>query len=235
MTKIDSLRCLLFPCFTSSPSTTTSSSAAKKRLSASLRDYPDQDHPKKTHHQTQDQELDSSSSSPSTATSDDRRSTASQISQIPSRPSKSMVISTFFGRRLSHVWFCVQLDRLSTKPSLLLELSLSTYNLLKEMRSGLVRVTLECDGTEIGSCPLHSVPVWTMYCNGRRVGFAVRRKPTEETRSLLKKMQSMTVGAGVIPSRSDSGEIMYMRANYEWVVGSADSESFHLINPDNCP
>lgn len=56
---------------------------------------------------------------------------------------------------------------------------------------------------------------------------------------MLKKLESMTVGAGVLPSGSGSGsgesdldEVMYMRANYEHVVGSSDSESFHLINPD---
>lgn len=54
-------------------------------------------------------------------------------------------------------------------------------------------------------------------------------------------MKSMTVGAGVIPPGLGVGpgqlseEIMYMRANYEHIVGSADSESFHLINPDQCP
>lgn len=58
---------------------------------------------------------------------------------------------------------------------------------------------------------------------------------------MLKTMQSTTVGAGVMPSGfglgsgSGSEEVMYMRANYEHVVGSADSESFHLINPDEFP
>ena len=59
---------------------------------------------------------------------------------------------------------------------------------------------------------------------------------------MLKLMQSMTVGAGVMPAGFALGseaeshqEVMYMRANYDHVVGSADSESFHLINPDQCP
>lgn len=55
---------------------------------------------------------------------------------------------------------------------------------------------------------------------------------------MLKTMQSTTVGAGVIPagfwSTSGSEEIMYMRANYEHVLCNADSESFHLVNPDDC-
>ncbi|GMH10179.1 hypothetical protein Nepgr_012020 [Nepenthes gracilis] len=237
MTKIDSLRRLLLPCFTPSTSTTATSSTAiaRGRLSTFVR-Y-ERAEPRKSYScsRTQDQEHDTSSTT-SAATDD---SATTQISFIPSRPSKSMVILTFFGRRHSHIWFCVQLDRLSPKPSILLELPLSTQNLVKEMRSGLLRIALECDESEIGSCPLHSVPVWTMYCNGRRVGFATRRKAADEIRAMLKNMQSMTVGAGVLPSGSDvdsgSGEIMYMRANYEWVVGNADSESFHLINPDNCP
>lgn len=79
-----------------------------------------------------------------------------------------------------------------------------------------------------------------MYCNGRKVGFAIRRKASGQNRLMLKTMESMTVGAGVIPagfgpSGSEAEEVMYMRANYEHVIGSADSESFHLINPDEYP
>ncbi|GMH26522.1 hypothetical protein Nepgr_028365 [Nepenthes gracilis] len=240
MTKIGFLRRFFLLCF--APSTTpTTTTTTKRRLSSSLRD--DLEEPLRPQHhneQTQDQEDFNSSSSLSFFSADgsDRGATATKISQIPSRPSKSMVISTFFGHRNSHIWFCVQLDRLNTKPSLLLELSLSTHNLIKEMRSGLVRIALECNGSEVGQCPLHSVPIWTMCCNGRRVGFAARRYATEEIRLILMKMQSTTVGAGIIPSgsnmSSDSGDVMYMRACYEWVLGNADSESFHLISPDNC-
>lgn len=78
-----------------------------------------------------------------------------------------------------------------------------------------------------------------MNCNGKKAGFALRRKASEQIRLMLKTVQSMTVAAGVIPARlgssSDSEEIMYMRANYEHMVGRADSESFHLINPDESP
>ncbi|GAB2277942.1 hypothetical protein Dimus_012641 [Dionaea muscipula] len=268
MPKIDSLRRFFLPCcctssssssaFAAATSLTAASATTKKRLSASLRDDipDDEDHKPHRHSLTrQTQYSSSSSSAPSSSASSSVATTDvtsdegdvpvaaaaennNQISQIPPRPSKSMVISTFFGRRRARVWFCVQLDRLSTKPSLLLELSLTTHNLLKEMRSGLLRMTLECHGSEIGACRLHSVPFWTLLCNGRRVGFAVRRKPNEETQSIMKQMQSITVGAGVLPPEADSdpdlGEMVYMRANYEWVVGGPDSESFHLINPDDC-
>jgi uncharacterized protein (TIGR01570 family) len=33
-------------------------------------------------------------------------------------------------------------------------------------------------------------------------------------------------------TKGDEGELMYMRATYERVVGSSDSESFHMINPE---
>lgn len=233
MTKIDSLRRFLLPCITppmnpttvSFPGATTSTGASKKRLSTSLRDDID----------VQDSASSSASSSEATSAVSDYNLSAVTV---PQRPSKTMVIGTIFGRRKGHVWFCVQHDRLSVKPILLLELSIATSQLVHEMGSGLVRVALECPTRpEFKSCLLRSVPVWTMFCNGRKLGFAVRRSANEETRLMLKRLESMTVGAGVLPSGSGSGEsdtdeVMYMRANYEHVVGSSDSESFHLINPD---
>ncbi|RDY14711.1 Protein MIZU-KUSSEI 1, partial [Mucuna pruriens] len=171
-------------------------------------------------------------SSPTSSTS-----SSTAASAAPPRPSKSMVIGTIFGNRRGHVWFCIQHDRLAHKPSLLLELPLSTDHLVREMRNGLVRIALECSPTrhDIATCPLRSVPLWTAFCNGKKNGFAARRRAGDRVRSILRTMQCVTVGAGVIPSGFGSGELMYMRANFEHVVGSADSESFHLINPDECP
>ncbi|KAI9152883.1 hypothetical protein LWI28_002480 [Acer negundo] len=232
MTKIDVLRRFLLPCIF--PSTVaTQTITVKKRLSTSLRDDLDETAANDGQETTsQDQEEDSVSPEDSNAASFSMTTTLQQP-----RPSKSMVIGTIFGQRRGHVWFCVQHDRLSTRPILLLELSVPTNQLVKEMQSGLVRIALECARPELCSFPLHSVPVWVVFCNGRKIGFAIRRKASCQNRLMLKTMQSMTVGAGVIPaglgsSGSDTEEIMYMRANYEHVVGSADSESFHLINPD---
>lgn len=153
----------------------------------------------------------------------------------------STVTGTIFGQRKGRVSFCIQEDSRGP-PLVLLEFALPTHSLAKEMQHGLLRITLECykhrsDGAP--SLSLFAVPVWTMYCNGRRAGFAVRRQPTERDRAILKLVQSVSAGAGVIPRRSGNaeteqgrgGEVMYMRATYERVVGSPDSESFHLINP----
>ena len=41
------------------------------------------------------------------------------------------------------------------------------------------------------------------------------------------------MGAGLIYGEGERQEIMYMRGNFEWVIGGADSESFHMINEDD--
>ncbi|XP_031504416.1 protein MIZU-KUSSEI 1-like [Nymphaea colorata] len=145
----------------------------------------------------------------------------------------STITGTFFGYRKSRVSFCVQEDS-GRAPLLLLEFAIPTCYLAKEMRSGLLRIALECDrpGGRAGS--LFSVPAWTMYCNGRKVGYAIRRQMSETDASILKMMRSVSVGAGVLPaeSKSGDGELMFLRASFERIAGSPDSESFHLINPD---
>ncbi|MCL7049168.1 hypothetical protein MKW94_020209 [Papaver nudicaule] len=107
------------------------------------------------------------------------------------------------------------------------------------MQHGLLRITLECDRVRSNSQSNNSarslflVPVWSMYCNGRKVGFAVRRQMTESDAAVFKLMQSVSVGAGVLPvsPKSEEGDLMYLRASFERVIGSVDSESFHMINP----
>lgn len=246
MTKTDALRRFFLPCIGAARTSPSPPHAAvKKRLSTSLRD--DLDETKKPsassaadlHKPQEAQESASSCSSPATP--------AASAPFAPPRSSRTMVIGTIFGhRRGGHVWFCVQQDRLTVRPTLLLELSIPTSALIQEMQCGLVRLALEFNAgdsadSELSRCPLHSVPLWTLFCNGRKLGFAVRRKLTQQSKIMLKTMQNISVGAGVIPCKFGLGsgpeekEVMYMRANYECVLGSADSESFHLINPDQGP
>ncbi|KAI3851815.1 hypothetical protein MKX03_034170 [Papaver bracteatum] len=285
MTKSDNLCQYLCSCFSPSPTSSSSNRrmsnnhkthTVKKRISTSLRDDIPDDH----HHQekTKNQEDIEEGEEEETRTSSTDESVSNyhhhQVNNPP-RSSKSMVIGTFFGHRRGHVCFCIQYDRLNSKPSLLLQFSLPTYLLIKEMKCGLVRIALEsCNNhrnTDTNNnnnnkddvrrnstsnvLPLLSIPIWTMCINGRKVGFASRRRTTDKDRLILKTMKSMTVGAGVIPSGSlissattakcdhhqnpeggggggDDGDVIYMRANYERVIGNIDSESFHLINPD---
>ncbi|XP_058069634.1 protein MIZU-KUSSEI 1-like [Magnolia sinica] len=144
----------------------------------------------------------------------------------------STVTGTFFGYRKGRVSFCLQ-DDSRASPLLLLEFAVPTAYLAREMQYGLLRIALECARPTSSPCSLFAVPVWSMYCNGRKVGFAVRRQMTKSDVAVFKLMQSVSVGAGVLPSesKSEDGELMYLRANFERVTGSPDSESFHMINP----
>ncbi|EXC18223.1 hypothetical protein L484_003407 [Morus notabilis] len=167
----------------------------------------------------------------------------SQLSVTPSLGRK--VTGTLFGNRRGHVSFAVQLDPRS-EPVLLLELAVSTASLVKEMASGLVRIALESEKTPAAhgrgamqGRKLFQEPTWTMYCNGRRCGYAVSRTCGESDSHVLNVVRSVSVGAGVIPVVEDGrkkgeseGELLYMRAKFERVVGSRDSEAFYMMNPD---
>lgn len=125
---------------------------------------------------------------------------------------------------------------------------MSTSSLVKEMSSGLVRIALECDKLQATaqaggrSRKLFQEPNWVMYCNGRKCGYAVSRGCGESDWHVLSTVQSVSVGAGVIPVVEDGisrkggggseGELLYMRARFERVVGSRDSEAFYMLNPD---
>ncbi|XVF74036.1 hypothetical protein PTKIN_Ptkin13bG0029300 [Pterospermum kingtungense] len=145
--------------------------------------------------------------------------------------SSSTVTGTFFGYRKGRVSFCLQ-DDTRGSPLLLLEFTVPTAYLAREMQYGLLRIALECDKHKercSTTCSLYNVPVWSMYCNGRKVGFAIRRQMSVNDAAVLKLMQSVSVGAGVLPE--EDGDLMYLRASFERVIGSADSESFHMLNP----
>lgn len=116
------------------------------------------------------------------------------------------------------------------------------------MQYGLLRIALvECERfnnnhLKIESGSLFGVALWSVFFNGKKVGFASRRQATAGDVAVLKLMQSVSVGAGELPAvggsvgqeNGGSGEndqMMYLRARFER-VGSMDSESFHMINPD---
>ncbi|XP_026395736.1 protein MIZU-KUSSEI 1-like [Papaver somniferum] len=160
---------------------------------------------------------------------------------------KSMSTGTIFGYRQGKVTFCIQSKPDSDIPTLLLELALPTTILAQEMKSGLLRIALECNNTSRhSSSNLLSVPVWTMYCNGREVGSAIKRVATQADKRVLSLMQNIDEGVGIInrktlmnsigykdeDSHKNAGDLMYLRANFERVSASSNSESFHLINQD---
>ncbi|KAL8230767.1 hypothetical protein R6Q57_000561 [Mikania cordata] len=160
----------------------------------------------------------------------------------------SRVIGTLFGSRKGHVHFAFQKSS-AHQPVFLIELQTPISGLVKEMASGLVRIALECDkeGDKIkkvgNSRRILEEPVWRTYCNGKKCGFAMKRECGEKEWKVLKAVEPISMGAGVLPAEKpggdheededDEGEIMYMRAKFERVVGSRDSEAFYMMNPDS--
>ncbi|KAL6909821.1 hypothetical protein ACP4OV_001480 [Aristida adscensionis] len=160
--------------------------------------------------------------------------------------SRSCVTGTIFGRRRGRVHVALQTDP-RAPPALVLELAAcSTAALVREMASGLVRLALECEKTpplpvageqrRPRTAALVEEPTWRAYCNGRKCGYAVRRECGAEEWRVLRAVEPVSVGAGVLPDggggAGGEGDLMYMRAKFERVVGSRDSEAFYMVNPD---
>ncbi|KAI3440541.1 uncharacterized protein J3R85_003292 [Psidium guajava] len=172
----------------------------------------------------------------------------------------SRVVGTIFGRRRGHVLFSLQKDATS-QPAFLVELATPISGLVREMASGLVRIALECDkpaqnnssnggsnNSTSNSKRLLEEPVWRTLCNGKQCGFAARRDCGPKERKVLKAVEPISMGAGVLPLDGDEeggggghesggpsggeGEMMYMRAKFERIVGSRDCEAFYMMNPD---
>lgn len=153
------------------------------------------------------------------------------------RPRGAKVTGTLFGYRSGRVSLSLQ-DNPRCLPSLVLELAMQTSFIQKEMSLGMVRLALECDKrpTEKERMELLEEPLWTMYCNGKKSGFGVKREATEDDLKVMELLMHVSMGAGVLPGNSDvegpDGELTYMRAYFELVVGSRDSETLYMLGPD---
>lgn len=152
-----------------------------------------------------------------------------------------VVVGTLFGFRHGHVHLSFQKDP-AARPVFLVELATPTSGLVREMASGLVRIALECDKDEDGGAGpaglLDRPGPWRTYCNGKKCGFAARREAGDKEWEVLKAVGPISMGAGVLPPSGNGddgggGEVMYMRAKFERVVGSRDSEAFYMVNPDS--
>ncbi|KAG8078235.1 hypothetical protein GUJ93_ZPchr0007g5892 [Zizania palustris] len=160
----------------------------------------------------------------------------------------SRTTGTLFGHRNARVTLAVQ-ETPGSVPILLLELAMQTGRFMQEMGAEHLRVALECEkkppgaaaGAGIGRTRLLDEPLWTAYVNGRKIGYAVRREPTEVDLTVMQLLRTVSVGAGVLPTDimgghgaegQDAANLAYMRARFDRVVGSRDSESFYMLNPD---
>ncbi|XP_020572520.1 protein MIZU-KUSSEI 1-like isoform X2 [Phalaenopsis equestris] len=162
-----------------------------------------------------------------------RSALAAAVTRHQVRPPR--VFGTLYGRRRGHLHLSFQLEA-QMQPAALLELQTPTNELVREMAtSGLMRIALECDRGGAGR--LMDEPMWRVYCNGLRCGYAVRRECRPEDWKVLRAVEPVSVGAGVLPAGAagcgeEGDEVMYMRAMFERVVGSGDSEAFYMMSPD---
>ncbi|KAJ0433532.1 putative protein MIZU-KUSSEI 1-like, plant [Helianthus annuus] len=148
------------------------------------------------------------------------------------------MMGTLFGYRRGHVHVAFQEDP-KLGPAFLVELATPTSFLVREMASGQVRIALECDKkTEKKGFKLLDEPLWRTYCNGKKCGYAMRRDCGPDEWKVFNSVGPITMGAGVLPDSGGGGgggegELMYMRARFERIVGSKDSEAFYMMNPDS--
>ncbi|KAJ4825471.1 hypothetical protein Tsubulata_042231 [Turnera subulata] len=144
---------------------------------------------------------------------------------------------TLFGHKKSRVNFAIQ-EAPSSLPILLLELTITTGKLLQDMGSGLVRIALECEKKPNEKTKVVDEPIWTLFFNGRKSGYAVKREPTDDDLAVMQLLHVVSMGAAVLPSDDGNGtehpdgELTYMRAYFERVIGSKDSETYYMMSPD---
>ncbi|XP_073142225.1 protein MIZU-KUSSEI 1-like [Henckelia pumila] len=144
---------------------------------------------------------------------------------------RRLVLGTLFGNKRGNAHLAFQKDSKSA-PTLLVELATPITGLVREMGPGLVRIAFECDNRgRTSQASLLDEPAWRTYCNGNKLGFATRVECGEKEWKILKAVEPISMGAGVI--RKEKEEVIYMRAKFERVVGTANSEAFYMINPDN--
>lgn len=177
------------------------------------------------------------------------------IFTVGSRPASSSVIGTILfdpDPKKNKVKLCFQqVDGLAAgQPFLILDLPIGNCEL-----DGACRVVLECERAPSGGGPLMGAAVWTVYFNGKIVGFGWRREVVEDcvTGWALQSLGAVTAGVGVLPpappssspshygrdcssssSSSGRGRLEYLRGKFKRVVGSANSESYHLVDPAGC-
>ncbi|XP_021721662.1 protein MIZU-KUSSEI 1-like [Chenopodium quinoa] len=148
------------------------------------------------------------------------------------------VTGTLFGYKKGKMSFSLQQ---STKclPTLVLDLPIQTHVLQKDMSIGMVRIALECEKKdEKGRKGLLEEPIWDMFCNGKKFGYAVKRDANEMDLSIMELLKVTTMGVGVLPlsefcdGDDPDDELAYIRANFDYVVGSKDSETLYMLCPE---
>ncbi|GJN01586.1 hypothetical protein PR202_ga18863 [Eleusine coracana subsp. coracana] len=193
----------------------------------------------------------------------------SHLASLPHPPpsgglgsSSRRLTGTLFGYRNCRVSLALQ-DTARCLPHLVVELAVPTHALLRELSAmGGARVVLETEKRADDHNHNHNhnhnhgeqqeqehdddawvleEATWTMFCGGKRVGYAVRREPTALDVQVLETLWAVSMGGGVLPAVADvdwpDGEMAYLRGSFEHTVGSRDSESLYMVGPPggDCP
>lgn len=127
------------------------------------------------------------------------------------------------------VKLCLQ-ENTKTLSLLLIELPLCTAAITSSInRGGVLRIVLD---------PVPNSGVmqrWVTYCNGLKVGVARRMEAGTEDKWVLEMMHMISAGAGILLHKgTDAGGYKYLRGQFEKIVGSDDSEAYHLADPSYC-
>ncbi|KAK4253174.1 hypothetical protein QN277_010773 [Acacia crassicarpa] len=144
------------------------------------------------------------------------------------------ITGTLFGHRKARVNLAFQQNP-KCLPFLLLELTIPTAKLIQDMGTGLMRIALECEKNPKEKTKIIDEPMWTLFCNGKKSGYGVKREPSEDDLNVMQLLHAVSTGVGVLPAEMadpQDGDLSYMRANFERVIGSKDSETYYMMMPD---
>ncbi|XVE94833.1 hypothetical protein REPUB_Repub02eG0043900 [Reevesia pubescens] len=134
----------------------------------------------------------------------------------------SATTGTIFGYRRGRVCLAIQ-DDPHCEPMFVIELPMLTGLLQKEMASDIVRIALESE-TKTHKKKLLQEFVWAVYCNGRKMGYSIRRNQlSDDELHVMQLLRGVSMGAGVLPSLNEKGTVTF------------DGELTYMINPDGAP
>ncbi|KNA08902.1 hypothetical protein SOVF_157650 [Spinacia oleracea] len=169
-------------------------------------------------------------------------------------------IITLFGTRRGRITLAIQ-ENPHSIPFFMIELPILSSSFYKEMACDILRVALESE-TKTHKKKVMEEFVWGIYCNGRKVGYSIRRSQlSDDEVHVMQMLHGVSMGAGVLPpspndhprrqsrhdhcfndeddddddkeEKDDGDQFTYLRARFERVAGSKDSEALYMINPDH--
>ncbi|KAM7514232.1 hypothetical protein LguiA_003815 [Lonicera macranthoides] len=151
---------------------------------------------------------------------------------VHSRTSASHRISgTIYGYSQGKVTLSLQ-ENPKTLPNLVLEFPMQTNELQQELLSGAVRLALECEKSP-EMRKLFEEPTWTVFSNGKKIGYGIKRQANQEDLHVMEVLKAVTTGAGALEGvKETERDIQYMRSQFGRIVGSKDSETLCMLNPD---